>query len=128
MRLKYVNRSWLILAVLLIGCAAKQLGQGAEKIIVTPQAAPASCKFLGTVIGSQGNFFTGAWTSNKHLAEGALNDMRNRALELGANYVVLATHTAGVTGSASSYGGSQQQTDVTQTGAAYSCPPADIGL
>ncbi len=116
----------------LTGCAATTLKAGAEKIIVTKTPAPKGCKFLGAVVGEQGGSLSGGWTSNKNLAAGALNDMRNKALELGANYVQLETDRAGVTGSGSGgahgWSSSSQQTDVTNTGNAYKCNPADIGL
>src|SRR5262249_48343821 len=115
----------------LFACAATTLNSGAEKIIVSHQAAPKTCKFAGQVLGEQGGALTGGWTSNKNLAQGAMNDMRNKALELGANYVVLEESKAGNTMSGSGSNGifsaSSQQTDVTQVGNAYKCPPADIG-
>ena len=122
----------LTLSLIIQGCSSIPLTPGAEKVIVTRNPAPKGCKFLGTVVGSQGNFFTGTYTSNKNLAEGALNDIRNKGLELGANYVQIETDRAGVTGSGGSGSGggafSSHQTDVTQTGNAYRCNPADIGL
>src|SRR6476469_9625824 len=71
----------------LSGCSATELRPGAEKIIVSRNAAPKGCKFLGAVVGEQGGALTGGLTSNKNLAQGALNDMRNKAIELGGNYV-----------------------------------------
>ncbi len=115
-----------------VGCAAMPLTAGAEKVIVTRQPQPKSCKFLGSVVGQQGGAFSGPWTSNRNLAQGALNDIRNKALELGGNYVTLESEHAGVTGSGSSYQGTgsyqTRQTDVTKTGNVYICPPKDIGL
>ena len=110
------------------GCAAKGVKPGAERILVTKNAAPKGCKFLGTVIGEQGGSLTGGWTSNKNLAVGAINDMKNNAFDLGANYVSLEVNTAGSTASGNSYGFSGQQTDSTYTGNAYKCPPKSIGL
>ncbi|NDG84622.1 MAG: DUF4156 domain-containing protein [Proteobacteria bacterium] len=118
--------------VLMAACAATSLRPGAERVIVTRQPAPAGCKFRGQVMGEQGGSFTGGWTSNKNLAQGAMNDMRNNALNLGANYVVLEESKAGNTGHVSGHGifvsGSSQQTDVTQVGNAYACPPKLIGM
>ena len=123
-------------AVLFSGCAATQLKPGAERILVTKNPAPKGCKFVGAVIGEQGGSLTGSWTSNKNLALGALNDMRNKAADLGANYVQIETDRAGVTGSGHMSSGSSGlwgsshsgQTDVTNTGNAYKCNPVDIGL
>src|SRR5215471_14985486 len=75
------------------GCAATALNPGADRVLVTHAPAPRDCRFAGTVIGDQG----GALTSNRNLAEGAVNDMKNKAHDMGANYVVLETTTAGNT-------------------------------
>lgn len=125
---KLALASAVICAALFTGCAAKELRAGAAKVIVSRSNAPKSCKFLGTVVGEQGGSFTGAWTSNKKLAQGAMNDMKNNAFELGGNYVVLETNTAGNTSSGSWYSSHGGQTDVTSVGNAYKCPPSDIGL
>jgi hypothetical protein len=99
----------------------------AANIMVSPNpSVPQGCKYLGQVIGNQGNFFTGEYTSNKNLEQGALNDMKNQASQLGANYIQLITNRAGVTGSgsmANGYGSSdEEETNVTYTGNAYKCP------
>jgi hypothetical protein len=120
----------------LMGCAATQLKPGAERIILSKNAAPKGCKFVAALVGNQGGSFAGGWTSNKNLAQGAMNDIRNQALEAGANYVQLETDRAGSTGSGSIsgsggflYGSSHSaQTDVTMSGNAYKCNPTDIGL
>lgn len=57
-----------------------------------------------------------------------MNDLRNKASTLGANYVHLITTRAGMTGSSDEYGGSLEQTNVTNLGNAYSCPEKTIGL
>ena len=118
----------IILGFTFAGCAATELRPGAAQIIVSHTAAPKTCKFKGQVLGEQGGSLTGAWTSNKNLAQGAMTDMRNKAYDLGANYVVLEESKAGQTGGGSIYSNHSGQTDITQVGNAWSCPPADIGL
>jgi hypothetical protein len=115
-------------ALFISACAATSLKPGAERIFVSRTSAPKSCKFLGTIVGEQGGALSGGWTSNKNLAQGAMNDMKNKAFELGANYVVLETNTAGNTSSGNIWHSSGQQTDVTNTGNAYKCAPKEIGL
>ena len=112
----------------LAGCAATAVIPGAEKVLVSRNAAPKGCKFKGSVIGEQGGALTGGWTSNKNLAEGAMNDMKNKAHSLGANYVVIENSTAGNTSSGNWYSSHGQQTDITHMGNAYQCNPADIGI
>lgn len=118
----------LLMLSMTAGCAATPLNPGAERVIVSRTPAPRGCRFQGAVIGKQGDFFTGRYTSNENLAEGALNELRNRAAALDANYVVLETNNAGMTLSGGRYGTSGAQTDVTNTGNAYLCRPQDIGL
>jgi len=103
------------------GCAAVDLESGGQQVrIVTNE--PQGCEYLGEVTGSQGDFFTGAFTSNANLETGARNDMKNKASKLGANIVQLLTNRAGQTGSMGQGSGSMEQTNVTYTGTAYKCP------
>ncbi|KYF69198.1 DUF4156 domain-containing protein [Sorangium cellulosum] len=118
----------LLSSSILPACAAVELNPGAEKIIVTKQPAPQGCRFLGTVIGEQGGSISGKFTSNANLQEGAVNDMKNKAHDLGGNYVVLENTNAGNTLSGDRDSISGQQTDVTHMGNTYSCPPQLVGL
>ena len=121
----------LIVVSFYFGCSAIKIQPGAERILVTNNMPPKGCKYLGAVTGGQGNFFTGAYTSNKRLAEGANNDLRNKAAAMGANYVQIEFANAGATGGGGggSYGGGHfGQTDVTKSGNAYFCEPELIGL
>lgn len=75
-----------IVAILLAGCSATPVTDaGAAVEIVT--ARPANCKLVGEVVGSQGNVFSGDYTSDKNLMIGARNDLRNKAAAMGANVV-----------------------------------------
>lgn len=113
----------------LSACASIQVQNKASRVIISPNKPPMGCKYVSQVVGNQGNFFTGEWTSNSNLEEGAMNDMKNKAHALGANYIQLVTTRAGNTGSMSSnYGGNMTQTNVTNVGNAYVCVPSKIGL
>lgn len=118
--------------IVLSGCASIDLEPGASKVIVSPNPAPANCKFLGQVSGNQGNFFTGGFTSNKNLEVGSMNDLRNQAAKLNGNYVQMLVNRAGVTGSYNASNGnasgSSEQTNVTNLGNVYKCKPSSIGL
>lgn len=109
----------VFLAAVLAGCSAIPLTPGAERVRITHSEPGKECKFLGDVTGNQGNAFSGAWTSNEDLETGARNDMKNKAVSMGGNMVVLLTQRAGTTGSR---GGSSEQTNVTLTGNVYRCP------
>lgn len=111
-----------VAATFLVGCAAKNITPTATHIIVSPNKAPENCRFIGMVQGDQGNWFTGGWTPNKNLEAGAMNDLRNKAAEMGANYVELITNRASSTGSGFEGSGSVHQTGVVAMGNAYACP------
>lgn len=107
------------LPMLLTGCAATQAtSPEASRVLVSPNPPPKGCKYVGDVVGNQGNFFTGGFTSNKNLEQGSINDMRNQAAAKGGNYIQMLANRAGVTGN----NGGQQQTNVVYTGNAYFCP------
>lgn len=117
----------LILAItfVLSGCEPTPLKIGSEQVEVSHDSPRKGCKLVAQVIGSEGNFFTGELTSNKNLEIGALNDLRNNAYRIGANYVKLLSNRASQSGGFSSsngYGsGSSSQVSVTYVGNAYAC-------
>jgi hypothetical protein len=124
---------YLFLMSVLAGCSAIPIQPDANRVIASPNPAPQGCRYMGQVFGHQGNAFTGGFTSNRNLEIGAMNDLKNEALKLHANYVQIITSRAGITGSYSSdadgYGaGRSQQTNITNVGNAYFCPPRLIGL
>lgn len=125
-----------VITLMITGCAAIPADPQAKRVIASPNPAPKGCKYVGQVVGNQGNFFTGGFTSNRNLEEGAMNDLKNKASKKGANYIQLVTNRAGVTGSMSGsfdrhggfMSGGSEQTNVTNLGNAYICPPKAIGL
>ena len=52
--------------------------------MVTHMPPADGCQYLGSVIGEQGGALSGKYTSNRNLAQGALNDMKNKAYAMGA--------------------------------------------
>lgn len=72
----------------LCGCAAKAVLPEAQHVEIVNEAPDRTrCKFLGEVTGSQGNWFTGDYTSNRNLVIGARNELRNEAHKRGGNVV-----------------------------------------
>ena len=113
----------LTLTATLGACSSVQLEQAATKIRLTNNEPSKECQYLGDITGNQGNFFTGAFTSNANLETGARNDIKNQAAAMGGNVVYLLTQRAGQTGSFSEdFGGGSQQTNVTLSGNVYRCP------
>ena len=77
-----MRKSLLLMpAILTLGCAAELTTEGSSVQIVDDKS---SCEFLGTVTGfSQGG---GSIPRN---TEGAMNDLRNKASQMGANAIVI---------------------------------------
>lgn len=120
-----------ILSVSLFACSSIALNPAAANVYVAPsssQQIPYGCKYLGQVTGSQGNFFTGTYTSNSKLAAGAMNDLRNQTQKIGGNYVQLMTNQASTTGSGGLLGDGLQQTGVVNTGNVYNCPESSLPM
>jgi len=78
---------------LLAGCAASPLIPGGETVLLSKEAAPEECVFLGEVQGTQGNFWTADFTSDSKLINGARNEVRNAAFALRADYVKIETES-----------------------------------
>lgn len=117
----------LLFGSLLGGCATIKLNPNASKVIASPNQPPKSCHYLGQVTGSQGNFISGEFTSNKSLDSGAQNDLKNQAAVKGGNYIQLITVKTSNFGSIGRFGGSMEQTGATAIGNVYHCPPSSIG-
>ena len=99
----------------LTGCVANSVTEQGQKVVIV-QSLPAQyqCTYKGEVVGSQGNWLTGGWTTNRNLPLGARNDLRNEAAKLGANVVVIA-ETINSTDEQNSL------ENITHVGRAYSC-------
>ena len=70
------------------------------------------CRYLGTIVGSEGHWYTYLFISNKNLIQGALNDLYNHANAKGANVVFISDNVAFTT-------------SVTYYGQAYTCNISD---
>jgi hypothetical protein len=126
-----MKKSIILSILLLCSCSAIAPTSSANNVIVSPNPPPKGCKYIGQVVGNQGNAFSGGFTSNENLEQGAMNDLRNKASSLGANYVQLITNRAGNTGGvrqSRQFGvsGGMAQTNVTNVGNAYSC--SNVGV
>jgi hypothetical protein len=80
----------LLMVFTLVGCSANQVIPQANSVeIVNEKPDKSKCAFVGEVVGSQGNWFTGDYTSNENLVLGARNELRNEAYKLGGNIVYM---------------------------------------
>ncbi len=105
------------------GCKTSELSGGGAQV-ATSQSAPVDsgwdpegCQSLGYIVGRGGGSFGGGWLSNEKLIEYAMNDLRNKAAELGANFIQHDTPTMGQAGS----NGDTSTTTATVSGTAYLC-------
>jgi hypothetical protein len=118
-------RSTIRLALLLtlaapVACKTDKLKPEAANVAAGRSAPGASCQSVGYITGKGGGTFGGEYISNESLIEYAMNDLRNQAAELGADYV---QHDPPQLGS-----GDGTTTSVTITGTAYKCtgaPPSE---
>lgn len=106
----------ILAATFLAGCAAKPILEEAQHIEIVNEAPDRTkCQLLGEITGSQGNWFTGDFTSNKNLVVGARNELRNQAHKLGGNMVHMQDMK-----NASAWG-SLGTTNTTAVGKVYRC-------
>lgn len=106
------------IAIILGGCAAKPLLPGSQAVVLSKNPPPAHCQFLGEVRGNQGNFWTAEFTSDADLVQGARNELRNAATNIGASYVQVETEVFSQNTADDSLGGTYSAIVI---GNAYQC-------
>jgi hypothetical protein len=113
-----VNRTLLgvvftALSTTALACSTPALSPQGAHVAVTRNAPPPSCSPVGYLVGEGGGTFGGKWISNDQLIDYAMNDLRNKAANQGANYVQSDPPQLG--------NGNGTTTTVTVTGTAYRC-------
>jgi len=96
------------------GCSTPALSPEAARVAVSRNPPPADCSTVAYLVGEGGGTFGGAWIKNDQLIDYAMNDLRNKASEKGANYVQSDPPQLG--------SGKGTTTTVTITGTGYRCP------
>ncbi|MCH9695231.1 MAG: DUF4156 domain-containing protein [Gammaproteobacteria bacterium] len=110
----------LLFSILATGCvAAPLLSPDAGQVLVTRNVPAEDCVFVGEVLGSQGNFWTAEFTSDEDLIRGARNRMRDKAYNLGANFVQIEMENQSQNTADESLGGVFSSVII---GNAYACP------
>ena len=84
----------VVLSAFLFGCSAIPTTPGGQTVELVTEKPPGNCKPLGDAVGSQGNWFTGDYTSNKNLLIGARNDLRNKETTSGSRIQAIPMHGA----------------------------------
>jgi hypothetical protein len=105
-------------SVMMSGCAIAPLQSGAEKISVINTIPNSQCRFIGTVAIHDVNGESQAFTSHADLQQAQTNTLKNQALALKANVVVLSLHKTTYR-SIKSY---QSVDEHSMAGKAYLCP------
>lgn len=60
-----------------------------NELNIVSEAKSPVCRYLGELVGSEGHWYTYWFESNTNLTHGALNDIHNKANDLGANVVYI---------------------------------------
>lgn len=110
-----IAATFILSAVFLIGCSATSTTRQGESVELGTEKPSENCRPLGDAVGSQGNWLTGDYTSNKNLLIGARNDLRNQAAKMGGNYVWVQNSTN------TNAWGSAGTTNTTVLGVVYRC-------
>jgi len=112
----FIGRIAFIVAItsMSFACSTATLSTAGANVAATRNAPPSQCQALGYVVGHGGGTFGGGLISNEELIEYAMNDLRNKAAELGGNYIQHDPPTLGQ--------GDGTTTTATITGTAYRCP------
>jgi hypothetical protein len=105
---------FLVLGCVLPSCKTAALSQSGASVAPTRDPLPPECETLGLITGKGGGTFGGAYLSNEALIDYAMNDIRNKAADLGATHIRHDPPQLGM--------GEGTTTSVTITGTAYACP------
>lgn len=110
--------SVLIAALLTLssGCSTEDLDDQGKTVVASRNAPAAECIEVGHFVGYDGGWWEGNYITNDDLIEGALNDLRNKAGDAGANYVQHDPPTFGERDGTT--------TTATVSGTGFRCPPA----
>jgi hypothetical protein len=83
-------------------------------VTVSPDPPPAGCTEVEHLVGEGGGSFGGGYIPNHNLIDYAMNDLRNKAADAGANYVEYDPPTLGTDDGTT--------TTATVSGTAFKCP------
>ena len=101
-----------IILIALFGCSATNIlePKASDVRIYTTNVQAEQCKYIGEVIGTEGQLYNFWFISNYNLTKGARDDLRNQAYQLGGNVVHIETRSFNYT------------TSTVYVGNVYHCP------
>lgn len=86
----YTISGYFCLLLLLSGCSHISLEKDAKSVDVFYSLSEISnCDYIGDVIGSDGNLLIYLLMDNVSLTRGAINDIRNKAVVMGGDTVII---------------------------------------
>ena len=115
-----------VLGLLAMGCAHEPLTPAGARVAVTPSASASTaprrpgCRRRGTIVGVSASACGSGWKSKHILLASALDDLRNKAAAIGADYVEEHTPEFGWSGE---FHGTSTSSAAVQ-GIAYRCGAA----
>lgn len=114
--MKIVNIKLILLllsSILLTSCSlldTHQLHDNTGKInVISNYEQIKACQYISELVGSEGHWYSFFFISNTELTLSSINDLKNKASDVGANTVYVEEHMG--------FG-----TSVTFLGQAYQCP------
>ncbi|WP_329350611.1 DUF4156 domain-containing protein [Vibrio natriegens] len=79
----------------LFGCSSTPLNPHDKsqqvEVRIDSQFAPAQCEYLGEVTGDEGHWYNYLFYSNDGMIKGAVNDLKNNAMTMGADTVFMVS-------------------------------------
>lgn len=79
----------LVPFLVLTGCATAKLLPGANKVQVIDKNPRGQCRLIGPIWHSERNGISQSYQSEEHLRQDVINRLKNKAVKLGANQVVI---------------------------------------
>ena len=86
---------FIVMSILISSCGPVKLHPDNKPVRLIfhndrlPSIDKSECEYLGPIVGSYGRWFTYLFISNKDLTYGSMDDMYNKANEIGANVVYI---------------------------------------
>ena len=75
--------------IILTGCATAKLLPGANKVQVVDKMPHGKCRLIGPIWHSERNGISQSYQSEEHLRQDSINRLKNKAVKMGANQVVI---------------------------------------
>lgn len=114
----------IVSCLMLMACYRTPLELQAKSIIISREEPACCCKYVSDLVAREGKAYNAYFAPIRQLEIGAMNQLRNRAFELNANYVYLLTPRTNYIGRLNpNWLTLPEYHAVTYYAKAYVCPP-----